>query len=273
MRQVPETMNKKMMKIHHFKQMKQHQQKISMLTCYDYPSAVILANSSVDCLLVGDSVAMAVHGYESTIMANMEIMALHTAAVARGLGHQFLVTDLPFMSYRISHEDTMQNAKKLLQAGAHAVKIEGADEDICRSIKKLVAAGVPVMGHIGLTPQSIHTLGGYKIQGKLESQQLELINHALLLEDAGCFAIVIECVPNAIAELITNKLSIPTIGIGAGNKTDGQILVWHDMLGLQTEFHPKFLKHFLQGKAILLDAINSYVEEVKLGYFPVVSES
>ena len=158
------------MKIHDFKLKKEQQKKISMLTCYDYPSACIVAESDLDCVLVGDSVAMAVHGHNSTIMATMEMMILHTAAVARGLNKQFLISDLPFLCHRLSHTDTIQNVKKLLQAGAHAVKIEGADADVCQTIAYLVTAGIPVIGHIGLTPQSIHQLGGYKVQGKEQEQ-------------------------------------------------------------------------------------------------------
>ena len=163
------------MKIHDFKHKKQQQQKIAMLTCYDYPSACIVAQSNIDCVLVGDSVAMAVHGYETTIMATMEMMVLHTQAVARGLNQQFLVTDLPFLSHKMSALQTIDNVKSLLRAGAHAVKIEGADADTCHTIEYLVSAGIPVMGHIGLTPQSIHQLGGYKIQGKSQEQAENLL--------------------------------------------------------------------------------------------------
>jgi len=256
------------MRIQDFKRKKQEQQKISMLTCYDYPSACTIAESNIDCVLVGDSVAMAVHGHETTIMATMEMMILHTKAVARGLNKQFLITDLPFLSHKVSHTHTIENVKSLLQAGAHAVKIEGADPDTCETIAYLVAAGIPVMGHIGLTPQSIHQLGGYKIQGKNQEQAEHLLLQAKNLEQAGCFAVVIECVPQTLAKDITESLAIPTIGIGAGWDTDGQVLVWHDMLGLQTSFNPKFVKKYVQGKDIFLHALNTYAQQVKEIHFP-----
>lgn len=261
------------MNIHDFKRKKEQHTKISMLTCYDYPSACTIAASNVDCVLVGDSVAMAVHGHESTIMATMEMMALHTAAVARGLKRQFLISDLPFLCHRLSHTDTIQNVKQLLQAGAHAVKIEGADADVCQTISSLVTAGIPVMGHIGLTPQSIHQLGGYKIQGKDQEQADHLLQQAQRLEAAGCFALVIECVPQQLAQLITTTLAIPTIGIGAGAETDGQVLVWHDMLGLQTSFKPKFLKQFAAGHDTFLAAINAYVDQVQQVHFPAIEHA
>ena len=263
MRQVPSTM-----KLHDFKRKKEQQTKMSMLTCYDYPSARIVAESNIDCVLVGDSVAMAVHGHDSTIMASMEMMQLHTAAVARGLSGQFLISDLPFLCHRVSQADTVQNVKKLLQAGAHAVKIEGGDADVCQTIAHLVTAGVPVMGHIGLTPQSVLQLGGYKIQGREQEQAAQLVQQAQNLETAGCFALVIECVPAQLAKTITAALSIPTIGIGAGVETDGQVLVWHDMLGLQTEFKPRFVKHFVDGKVHLLAGINAYTNDVHHAHFP-----
>jgi 3-methyl-2-oxobutanoate hydroxymethyltransferase len=256
------------MKIHHFKQKKEQKRKISVLTCYDYPSARTIAESNVDCVLVGDSVAMAVHGHESTITATIEMMELHTAAVSRGLGQQFLVSDLPFLCHKGSLNDTVSNVRRLFQAGAHAVKIEGADANLYQTITHLVSAGVPIMGHIGLTPQSLHKLGGYIVQGKENEQAAVLIQQAKELEAAGCFALVIECVPSELAKKITDAINIPSIGIGAGNETDGQVIVWHDMLGLQTEFKPKFVKHFLEGKEMLLNAINTYVEEVQQSEFP-----
>lgn len=261
------------MNVHDFKHKKEQHSKISMLTCYDYPSACIVAESEVDCVLVGDSVAMAVHGHSTTIMATMEMMVLHTAAVARGIGKKFLISDLPFLCQRISHAHTIENVRQLLQAGAQAIKIEGGDEDTCKIIASLVTSGVPVIGHIGLTPQSIHQLGGYKIQGKKQAQAAHLLQQAKNLEAAGCFALVIECVPGQLAKTITKQLSIPTIGIGAGADTDGQVLVWHDMLGMQTHFKPRFIKHFMQGKAMLLDAINTYVEQVQGTHFPAVEHT
>lgn len=256
------------MKIQDFKQKKQEQSKISMLTCYDYPSACIIAESNIDCVLVGDSVAMAVHGHSTTIMATIEMMELHTQAVARGLNKQFLITDLPFLAHKSSQTNTVENVKKLLQAGAQAVKIEGADKDTCQTISHLVNAGIPIMGHIGLTPQSIHQLGGYKVQGKNDEQAEMLLQQALSLEHAGCFAVVIECVPQSLAKMITDSLTIPTIGIGAGSGTDGQVLVWHDVLGLQTSFNPKFVKKFFRAKDHFIDALNTYAEQVQQMHFP-----
>lgn len=258
------------MKIHDFKRKKQEHSKISMLTCYDYPSACIIAESNIDCVLVGDSVAMAVHGHETTIMATIEMMVLHTQAVARGLKTQFLIADLPFLSHKTSHTQTIDHVKALLQAGAHAVKIEGADADTCKTIAYLISAGIPVIGHIGLTPQSIHQLGGYKVQGKNQAQADSLLQQAFALERAGCFALVIECVPQQLAKKISAALEIPTIGIGAGSDTDGQVLVWHDMLGLQTSFNPKFVKRYAQGKQVILDALNAYAREVQQVSFPTI---
>lgn len=256
------------MKVTDFKRKKAQQSKISMLTCYDYPSARIIAESDIDCVLVGDSVAMAVHGFESTVMATIDMMVMHTQAVARGLTKQFLIADLPFLGHRSSQADTVESVKRLIQAGAQAIKIEGGDEDTCKTIAFLVASGIPIIGHIGLTPQSIHQLGGYKVQGKEQEQAAKLIKQAAALEAAGCFALVIECVPQQLAKAITDSLTIATIGIGAGLYTDGQVLVWHDLLGLQTDFKPKFLKHYAQGKDMTLTAINAYAQQVHKAEFP-----
>ena len=251
-----------------FKTKKESAQKISMLTCYDYPSACIIAESNIDCVLVGDSVAMTVHGHESTIMATIDMMVLHTKAVARGLKKQFLISDLPFLSYRVSRAETLIHVKQLLQAGAQAVKLEGFDEDVCQTIAYLVTCGIPVMGHIGLTPQFIHQLGGYRVQGREQEHAIQLVQQAERLEAAGCFAIVVECVPHQVAKTISQALTIPVIGIGAGTETDGQVLVWHDMLGLQTELTPRFVKRFIEGKDIFLQAVNAYAEQVQSARFP-----
>lgn len=256
------------MNIHDFQKKKQQQQKISMLTCYDYPSACIIAETELDCVLVGDSVAMVVHGHSSTLMASVDMMVLHTQAVARALKKQFIVADMPFLSHKGSLSDVVGDVKRLLQAGAHAVKIEGADQQTCDRIQFLVSSGIPVMGHIGLTPQSVHQLGGYKVQGKTAEHGEKLLQQGKQLEAAGCFALVIECVPQALAQRITQSLSIPTIGIGASQYTDGQVLVWHDMLGLQTDFKPRFLKQYAQGKELFLQAIHHYDAQVKQAHFP-----
>lgn len=262
------------MKIHNFKQKKQQQDKISMLTCYDYPSARIIAESNIDCVLVGDSVAMVMHGFPNTLHATLEMMCLHTAAVARGLGKQFLVADMPFLAHRSGQAASIHAVKSLLQAGAHAVKIEGADPDTLDTISFLVQSGVPVMGHIGLTPQSIHQLGGNRVQGKQSNEAVHISEQAKRLEMAGCFALVIECVPQALATSITKLLQIPTIGIGAGQATDGQVLVWHDMLGLiQQEHHPRFVKQFSNHHATILNSINDYVKAVKSLEFPANEHS
>ncbi len=256
------------MNILDFKRKKAAREKISFVTCYDYPSARMVSDSNIDAVLVGDSIAMTVYGHPTTVMATMDMMVMHTEAVARGLSKQLIVGDLPFMAYRVSKADTMHNVKRLMQAGAHAIKLEGADPDICDSIKAITTAGVPVIGHIGLTPQSVHQLGGYKIQGRDDAAAHALLESAKALEAAGCFAVVIECVPESLARHITEALSIPTIGIGAGVDTDGQILVWHDLLTLQTECNPRFVKQFIQGKTLLTEALNAYVDEVSQKTFP-----
>ncbi|OGV28948.1 MAG: 3-methyl-2-oxobutanoate hydroxymethyltransferase [Legionellales bacterium RIFCSPHIGHO2_12_FULL_35_11] len=256
------------MKLHHFKQKKLHHHKISMLTCYDFPSAKIISESNVDAVLVGDSVAMTVYGYESTVHATMEMINLHTAAVRRGVGKKFLISDLPFLSYRESRAQTMLNVKQLIQAGAQAVKLEGGDPELCNTIKHIVTSGVPVMGHIGLTPQSIMQIGGYKVQGRTIKQADIILEQALNLEKSGCFAIVLECIPEDLAKKITETLTIPTIGIGAGKNTDGQILVWHDLLGMQSEVNLKFVKRYTESKEIFFSAINEYADEVKELLFP-----
>ena len=256
------------MNILDFQSKKNTGEKISLITCYDYPSAKLIASTSIDAVLVGDSVAMVVHGHASTITADLDMMVIHTKAVAKGLGNQFLISDLPFLAHRQGAAYTFANVKQLLQAGAQAIKIEGGDEETCQTITHLVNAGIPVMGHIGLTPQFIHQFGGFKIQGKTSEQTECLINQALRLQQSGCFSIVIECVPGTVAKLITEKLNIPTIGIGAGINTNGQILVWHDVLGLQTEFKPRFVKRFTEGSEWIKCALNQYAQEVQTADFP-----
>jgi 3-methyl-2-oxobutanoate hydroxymethyltransferase len=255
------------MNIFELKKRKQHNQKITMVTCYDYCLATILKNSEVDCILVGDSGAMIMHGFDNTIPADIEMMAMHVRAVAKAQPKQLIVGDMPFLSYCIDKSTTMRNAQLLMQAGAHAIKIEGVEghEEI---ITYLIQSGVPVMGHLGLTPQSLHQLGGYKIQGRDDETAARLLAQAQTLEKLGAFAVVLECVPADIATKITQALTIPTIGIGAGNGTDGQVLVMHDLLGLQTELKPKFVKTYLNGAEILQQAFNDFAKEVKDGTFP-----
>lgn len=242
--------------------------KITMLTCYDYSSARLLQETEVDCLLVGDSLAMTIYGYPNTLPATVEMMAAHTAAVSRGAPKKFIIGDLPFLSYRKSLSKNVTAVQALMQAGAHAVKLEGASPSHFEFIAHLVQSGVPVMGHLGLTPQSVNALGGYKVQGKTDAAQEQLLKDAKGLEDAGCFAVVLECVPTDLAQKITSSLTIPTIGIGAGKETDGQVLVFHDLLGLNVDFKPKFVKTFADAGALVQQGVNAFIAEVKGGEFP-----
>ncbi len=255
------------MNIFDFYQKKKNQEKIAMVTCYDYTSACLLAKTAVDCLLVGDSVAMVMHGYQNTLSATVEMMASHTLAVNKGAPDKFIVSDLPFLSYRKSLSQSVAAVEKLMQAGAQAIKLEGAIGNL-KLIKYLTESGVPVMGHIGLTPQLMHILGGFKVQGKTASSALQIQEDALALQEAGCFALVLECVPVDVAQVITQSLAIPTIGIGAGAHTDGQVLVLHDLLGLNQGFKPKFVKTFVDGYAHFNAGIESFVAAIKLGEFP-----
>lgn len=260
------------MNILDFKKYKNENKAISMMTCYDSWSAAIIEESQLDCILVGDSLAMTMHGYESTIPADTDLMALHTAAVRKGAPTSFIVADMPFLSFRKGLVPAMETVEKLMKAGANAVKLEGI-EGHSETIRHIVKSGVPVMGHIGLTPQSVNQLGGYKVQGKTDEKARQLIGDALALEKAGCFAIVLECVPATIGELITEKLTIPTIGIGAGNSCDGQVLVLQDMLGLNNKFQPKFVRKFMEGFNTIKDAFNEYDNVVKDRSFPSDKES
>lgn len=250
-----------------FARCKQDGRKIAMITCYDYASARILNSSDIDCILVGDSVAMTMHGYPSTLHATIDMMAMHTAAVARGAPDKFIITDLPFLSYRKSLEDTLDNVQKLMLAGAHAVKLEGIDGH-AGWVKHIVESGVPVVGHLGLQPQSINALGGYKMQ-----QDEDMLRQAQALEAAGASAFILECIPLTLAKTITESVSIPTIGIGAGMHTDGQVLVWQDMLGIDTHFTPKFLRRYLDAQVQMQAAINLYTADVQAGNFPNEAES
>ncbi len=252
-----------------FANMKARHEKITMLTCYDYTSARIVAETDIDCILVGDSACMTMHGFGSTLPATIEMMALHTTAVARGAPHKFILGDLPFLSYRQSLSKNVNAVKTLIQAGAHAVKLEGAIGNL-KLISHLVSSGVPVMGHLGLTPQSVHAFGGYKVQGKTLSAQARLKEGAKALEEAGCFALVLECIPALLASEVTQSLHIPTIGIGAGAGTDGQVLVFQDLLGLHLpgDKIPKFVKAYIAGQTLMHEGIQAYIHEVKTGVFP-----
>lgn len=260
------------MRISDFYHMKRNKDKVSMITCYDYTSALIVAQTSVDCILVGDSVAMTLYGYKDTLAATLPMMCQHVAAVGRGIGDKFIIGDLPFLSYRQSLDKSVGVVQDLMQAGAHAVKLEGGAGNL-ELIRHLTESGVPVMGHIGLTPQFIHMLGGYKVQGKTAEGAQRLRHEAKLLEDAGCFSIVLECVPAQLAKDITESLEIATIGIGAGPGTDGQVLVFQDLLGLDTNFKPKFSKAFINGYELFKEGIESYSAAVKSGEFPAHEHS
>jgi len=246
---------------------KQIQQKISMVTCYDYTSAKIIENSDVDCVLVGDSAAMVMLGADDTTHATLSEMVMFTKAVRKGLKSKFVTADMPFLSYRKTLSEAMNAVGALIQAGAQAVKLEGANGNL-EFIQHIVQSGVPVMGHVGMTPQHVHAFGGFKVQGKTDSTHQAILAQAKKLEESGCFAIVLECVPQKLAQEITTLISIPTIGIGAGCDTDGQVLVFQDLLGLQTDFKPKLAKSYLNGAEVFLNGLNQYVHEVEEGSFP-----
>lgn len=259
------------MNIYDFQKRKQEGQKISMVTCYDYCFASIMNASDVDCILVGDSLSMVMHGHATTLGATVDLMAQHVAAVAKGAPNKFIIADLPFCSYRKSQVHTMDAVEKIMRAGAHAVKLEGAAGNL-QIVKHIVETGVPVMGHIGLTPQSCHALGGFKVQGSKPEVAEKIKQDAKDLAAAGCFAVVLECVPVDLATDVTASLAIPTIGIGAGPHTSGQVLVLHDLLGLSQGFKPKFLKTFLNGFDVVRSALNAYDSEVKKITYPDVRE-
>ncbi len=243
--------------------------KISVLTAYDYPFACFIDEMGVDIVLVGDSLGNVVLGQDSTVSVTMEEMLHHSKAVANGVKTALLVSDMPFMSYNVSIEHTIINAGKFIkQAKADAVKVEGANASVLKMVKAVVEAGIPVMGHIGLTPQTAGSLGGFKVQGKDAKTAKRILENALALEKAGCFSIVLECIPDALAELISKRLSIPTIGIGAGPKCDGQVLVVHDMLGLNPRFTPKFVKKYADLSEIIKRAISDFVKDVNSEKFP-----
>jgi len=257
--------------------MKQQGDKIVMLTAYDYPSARIADEAGVDMILVGDSLGMVVLGYDDTIKVTLDDMLHHSKAVARGSEHAMLVTDLPFMTYQTSVEDAMRNAGRLLQeGGANAVKLEGGVH-MAETVRRLVQVGIPVVGHIGLTPQSINQLGGYKVQGRTPEAAERLLEDAVALQQAGAFCIVLETVPAPLAELITQRLSVPIIGIGAGAACDGQVLVWHDLLSYHTSFltrHiPRHVKEYAHVGEDMRNAIEQYAAEVRDGSFPTSEQS
>jgi 3-methyl-2-oxobutanoate hydroxymethyltransferase len=263
---MPVTINK-------IREMKHKGEKIAMLTAYDYTTAQVIDNSGIPLILVGDSLGVVVLGYDSTLPVTMDDMLHHTKAVTRGVKEALVIGDMPFMSYHISIEETLNNAARFIQeGGAKAVKLEGGIT-VVDKVNRITDCGIPVMGHIGLTPQSIHQLGGHKIQGKTRETAARLIEDALALEDAGAFSIVIETVPAALAELITHKLTIPTIGIGAGKGCDGQVQVISDLLGSFTDFIPKHAKNYAKLSDITSKAISKYLKELQEGVFPADENS
>jgi len=255
------------------KEMKQKKEKIPMLTAYDYVTAKVIDEAGVPLILVGDSLGMVMLGYESTIPVTMEEMLHHTKAVVRGAKKALIIGDMPFMTYHTSVSDALRNAGRFIQeGGAQAVKLEGG-EIVAEVVRRLIGCGVPVMGHIGLTPQSIYQLGGFKVQGKTPEVAKKLLKDAQTLEEAGAFAIVLECVPAALSKLITEKVGIPTIGIGAGPDCDGQVQVISDILGLYTEFVPKHAKQYARLAEEMKAAVTDYIAEVKSVSFPTMKQS
>lgn len=251
-----------------FKAAKAKGEKLTMLTAYDYTTAKLIDEAGINAILVGDSLGMVMLGYEDTLAVTMEDMIHHSAAAARGVKNTLLITDMPFMSYQTSVYDAVVNAGRLVKEGhAHAVKLEGGKE-VCEQIRAIVKASIPVCGHIGLTPQSVNAFGGFKVQGKGEAAAQRLLDEARAIEEAGAFAIVLECVPQALAAKITDSISIPTIGIGAGAGCDGQVLVYQDMLAMYQDMAPKFVKQFAQVGVQMKEAFAAYKKEVSDGTFP-----
>lgn len=251
-----------------FMKMKESKEPITMLTAYDFPSAKQAELAGIDMILVGDSLGMVVLGYDSTIPVTVNDMIHYTKAVKRGAKDTFVVTDMPFMSYHLSKDETMKNAARIMQeGGADAVKIEGAD-GVTSMIEALTLGGIPVISHLGLTPQSVNVLGGYKVQGKSAEAARKLIEDAKKCEEAGAIALVLECVPQQLADEITRLLSIPTIGIGAGRNTDGQVLVYHDLVGYGSGYVPKFVKQYASISETVQTSINQYISDVKNRSFP-----
>lgn len=256
-----------------FAEMKARGEKIAMLTCYDYSTARLMDESSVNGILVGDSLGNVMLGYEDTLSVTMEDMITYGAAVARGCRNTLVVIDMPFLSYQVSVEQAVHNAGRLMKEGrANCVKLEGGAA-VCPQIRAITAAGIPVMAHIGMTPQSVNAFGGFKVQGKSEAAANKLMEDAFAVQEAGAFALVMECVPAPLAALVSQKLTIPTIGIGAGGGCDGQILVYQDMLGMFSDYTPKFVKKFADVGSIMRQAFADYGAQVKSGAFPDMAHS
>ena len=261
-------MNKDKVTIHDFKRKKEAGEKITMLTAYDYPMARLVDASGIDAILVGDSVGMVLLGYDSTTCVTMDEMIHHSKAARRGTERAFLIGDMPFMSYQASSEEAVRNAGRFVkEAGCEAVKVEGGEE-ITPRIKAITSSGIPVLGHIGLTPQSVNKLGGYRVQGRDTDSAARIITDALALEKAGCFGVVLECVPRDLAKKVTEKLKVPTIGIGAGKFCDGQVLVSNDIVGYFDKFVPKFVKQYANINSTIKEAIETFKNETTQGAFP-----
>ncbi len=251
-----------------FREAKEKGQKLSLLTAYDYSTAKLMDEAGINGILVGDSLGNVMLGYPDTISVTMEDMIHHGAAVARGAKNALVIIDMPFMSYQTSVYDAVANAGRLMKEGrATAVKLEGGSE-VCPHIKAITTASIPVMAHLGLTPQSINAFGGFKVQGKSEAAARKLLEDARAVQEAGAFAVVLECVPAKLADIVTKALDIPTIGIGAGNCCDGQILVYQDMLGMYSDFTPKFVRRFADIGSVMKEAFAAYQQEVQQGTFP-----
>jgi 3-methyl-2-oxobutanoate hydroxymethyltransferase len=253
--------------------MKRRGEKIAMLSTYDYPMAKIAGRAGVDVILVGDTLGMVVLGYETTLPVTMDEMLCHVKAVARARPNSLVVADMPFMSFQVSREEAIHNAGRMIkEGGAEAVKIEGG-RCIAETVRAMNTAKLPVMGHVGLTPQAVCKFGGYKVQGRSEHARAAILEDALALEEAGCFSVVLEGIPWKLAREITEKLTIPTIGIGAGPHCDGQVLVSHDLLGLFDEYVPKFVRKYADLRTVIGNAFGSYVKDIKAGSFPSLDES
>lgn len=255
------------------KEYKKQKRKIVALTAYDYSTAKALDNAGVDLILVGDSLAQVALGLENTLQVTMDDMRHHAKAVVRGVKNALVVVDMPFLSYQVSKEEAVYNAGRCLQTGADAVKLEGASKSILETIKKMVEVGIPVLGHIGFTPQSVNALGGHRVQGKTADSAKKLLEEAVALEEAGCFAVVIELVPSETAALVTEGINIPTIGIGAGSDCDGQILVTDDLLGKFTDFKPSFVKRYAELGKETENAVKNFIFDVQNRKYPQINES
>lgn len=249
-------------------EMKRNGEKISMLTAYDFTMARIIDQAGIDVILVGDSASNVMAGHETTVPMTLDHMIYHASCVVRGVEHALVIADLPFMSYQVTSKEALTNAGRMMkEAGVHGVKLEGG-KPVVKTINKIVEAGIPVMGHLGLTPQSIYQFGTYKVRAKEEKEADQLFEDAKRLEEAGCFSLVLEKIPADLAKEVTRQLSIPTIGIGAGGKCDGQVLVTHDMLGLNKDFKPRFLRRYADLDNTMTESVKQYIKDIKSGEFP-----